>query len=253
MAVKQRLRYWDHERPEWALLSAVSRQMQREASDVVYSARDTFFVPLGSIDDDGWWCIPRPFAQVKRLDIAFDMQNITENIAYTLQCVKYRQDKLDGTPGRTPFEELTNAERWDLLHEKNKEGFTFDIWPSTISACIGIDGLDLLRLDLTNWRYPVGCCRMGHTLLGYLDGNGYNYRHPKRIEIVGMLEREQHICRDMLAHSGKIPLDCVFFVDGQGCTCKVSSPIYCIHVQTIDRPLRKEQAATQSSKCSRKC
>lgn len=219
--------------------------MQRDASDVVYSAKNTFFVPLGSIDDDGWWCIHQPFPQVKRLDIAFDMQDITENIAYTLQCVKYRQDGPDGTSRRTPFEELTNAERWDLLREKNKEGLTFDIWSSTISAWLGIDGLDLLRLDLTNCRYPVGRCRMGQTLLGYLDGNGYSYGHPKRIEIVGMLEREQHICRDMLAHSGKIPLDCVFFVDGQGCTCKVSSPIYRILVRTIDRPLRKEQAATQ--------
>ena len=63
-----------------ALLSVVSRQMQRDASDVVYSAKNRFFVPLGSIDDDGWWCIPRPFPQVKRLDIAFDMQDITENI-----------------------------------------------------------------------------------------------------------------------------------------------------------------------------
>ncbi|KAF6221932.1 hypothetical protein HO133_001900 [Letharia lupina] len=141
VAVKQRLRYWDHERPEWALLSAVSRQTQRDASDVVYSAKNTIFVPLGSIDDDGWWCIPRPFPQVKRLDIAFDMQDITENIAYTLQCVKYRQDGPDGTSRRTLFEELTNAERWDLLHEKNKEGLTFDIWSSKISACIGIDGL----------------------------------------------------------------------------------------------------------------
>lgn len=80
VAGKRRLRYWDHERPEWALLSVVSRQMQRDASDVVYSAKNRFFVPLGSIDDDGWWCIPRPFPQVKRLDIAFDMQDITENI-----------------------------------------------------------------------------------------------------------------------------------------------------------------------------
>ena len=124
------------------------------------------------------------------------------------------------------------------MHEEKEEGLTFDIWPSKISACIGIDGLDLLRLDLTN-------CRLLSYGPYYLDG--YNYGHPKRIEIVGMLEREQHICRDMLAHSGKIPLDCVFFVDGQGCTCKVSSPIYWILVRTIDRPLRKEQAATQKS------
>lgn len=41
-----RLRFpgWRHEPPQWTLLNAVSRQMQREASDVVFSSLNTFFL-----------------------------------------------------------------------------------------------------------------------------------------------------------------------------------------------------------------
>lgn len=184
-----------------ALLSGVSRQMQKEASDVVHSAKNTFIVPLGSIDDC-WW-IPRPFPQVKRLDIGFDMRDMKEDSAYTLDCVKRWHDGPDRTPGATPFEELTNAGRWDLLHEENEEALTCYVWPYKTDACIRINSLDLLRLDLTNCRCPVGCCRLGPTLLGFLDNdNEEGYQYPKRIVIVGILEREENACRDALAQHG---------------------------------------------------
>lgn len=225
-----------------ALLSAVSRQMQKEASDVVYSAKNTFFVPLGSINRDGWWCIPRPFPQVKRLDIAFDMQDVEENSAYTLALVKSWRDRPDRTPGTTPFEELTDAERWDLLHEDKKGALTFDVWPSKTKACMEINNLDLLRVDLTSCRCLVGCCRMGPILLEFLDiDHDEDYRYPKRIEIVGILEREQDACRDALAQYGQVPLDRVFFVDNPGCICNVSPSICHISSQITNMALRKKE------------
>lgn len=223
-----------------ALLSAVSRQMQKEASDVVYSAKNTFFVPLGSMNDDGWWCIPRPFPQVKRLDIAFDMRDVVENSAYTLALVKSRQDGPNRTSGRTPFEELTDAERWYLLHEEKKGLLAFDVWPYKTIACMRISNLDLLRLDLTNCRCLVGCCRMGPDLLESLDiHHDEDYEYPKRIEIVGILEREQQACTDALAQYGQIPLDRVFFVDSPGCTCNVSPSICQMPSRIVEMALRK--------------
>ena len=57
-----------------ALLSAVSRQMQKEASDLVYSAKNTFFVPLGA-DVGEYGPLTPKSPQVKRLDIALDMRD----------------------------------------------------------------------------------------------------------------------------------------------------------------------------------
>ena len=111
-----------------------------------------------------------------------------------------------------------------------------------------ISNLDLLRLDLTNCRCPVGCCRMGPFLLEILDANPQHEDcgYPKRVEILGILEREQHACRDVLAQRSGIPLDRVFFVDNLGCTCKLSPSIYGIPLLVIDRLLRKERAVTAS-------
>lgn len=52
---------------------------------------------------------------------------------------------------------------------------------------MGTISLDLLRFDLTNCRYPVNYCRMGPTLLGFLDDtHDEGYQYPKRIDIVGI-------------------------------------------------------------------
>lgn len=221
--------------------------MQKEASDVVYSAKNAFFVPLGPVDGgDAWWCIPCPFPDLKRLDVSFDVGDNFENTANTLDCVKSWHDRSDRTPGATPFEDLTDVERWDLLHEEKHDGL-FDIWIIKIFAFIDIEDLNLLRLELTNCRCPAGCCRMGLTLLEYSDDTPY-YLYPTRIELVGILERDKCPCKEMLTRHGGMPLDHIFFVDSIGCTCKVSPRICCILVWPIDRTLRKEPAATSSPK-----
>ena len=50
--------------------------------------------------------------------------------------------------------------------------------------------LDLLRLDFTNCRCSVVCCRLGQEVLELFDAT-FPHRHPKRIEIVGALDWEQ--------------------------------------------------------------
>ena len=225
------------------LLSGLCRQMQKEASDVVYSTKNTFFVRGGDVG----WSIPRPFPPLKRLDVNFDMRDIFENSAYTLDCVKSWHDRLDRTPGVTPFEELTDAERWNLLHEEKLEGI-WHVWSTKMSTCTTMNDLDLLRLDLTNCRCPAGCCRMGPHLLGYLEFRP-DYSLPKRIEIVGIIETEKKFCKELLTEGGDIPLDHIFFVDRQGCTCRVSLRICRTLVLTTDNSLRKGQAATPSPKC----
>lgn len=185
---------------------------------MVFSAKNTFFLPRGSIGSAICHCFPRSLLQIKKLDIAFDMQDIKARCLFNFQSVKPTQDT---TPGATPYDELTSAERWHLLHEERNRPFFDYAWASRIYASIRINRLDLLRLNLTDCWCVDGCCRLGLVLLRFLNTSidqGQRPWHPKRIEIVGMLQREQHACRDILAHGGKISLDRVFFVGSPGCT-----------------------------------
>lgn len=113
---------------------------------------------------------------------------------------------------------MTDAERLELLH-RDKRDYVTDIFFTKIDVCLGMESLDLLRMDFSNCRCPIGCCQLGLEMLQGLDElHEPEHWHPKRIEIVGMLEREKRICRDMLAASegrpsGGMTLDRVYFVN----------------------------------------
>ena len=55
------------------------------------------------------------FSQAKELDAAFDIQDLAEDNAYTLNCVKRWQEEPDNTPDEVLFEKLKMAEK---LHEE---------------------------------------------------------------------------------------------------------------------------------------
>ena len=179
------------------------------------------------------------------LDISFDVADIYEDSISTLEFVKDWHDGPDRSPGALPFDQLRRDQRWDLLHEAKVDGLTVDVWPSKVSACMAISNLDLLRLDLSNCRCLAGCCRLSPSLLGTLDDwrneDDDEREYLKRIEVVGILERERDACRDALNDTA-IPLDRVFFVDSRGCTCEVSTSVSRIPVRNAERTPRKDQA-----------
>ena len=64
---------WNHRRPQWSLLSAVSRQMQAEAANIVYSPKNIFVAPLGPFQT--WGPRAEQVFLFKRIDISFDMRD----------------------------------------------------------------------------------------------------------------------------------------------------------------------------------
>ena len=69
---------WQHEQSEWGRLEAISRQMQAEASEIFYSAKNTFFLPaqpgLHYNREDTDYILP---INIKRIDCEFNMDNFT--------------------------------------------------------------------------------------------------------------------------------------------------------------------------------
>lgn len=84
------------------------------------------------------------------------------------------------TPWATPFEEITNAKRWDLYEEK-MEGFTFEVEHSKTSVWIGTNDLDPLRLHFIDRRRQNGCCRTRPVLLESLDDMHYALRYGSQL------------------------------------------------------------------------
>lgn len=174
-AIKARFPKWDFKRPEWAL-RAVNRQMRLEADGIVFSTRNTFFMPLGwqSHYLDLW-------PPVRKLDMAFDMRDFSDSTGMNLAI--YRRDKaaFDAANGEGAFDQLNRNDRWDMLHETQNA----ELIHSWLAWGIPRDqmDLDLLTMDFTNLRCAAGCCRLLPVVEAIHDK--FLHRWPKRIDIVG--------------------------------------------------------------------
>ena len=218
--IHQRFPSWKHPPPQWSLLKGVSRQMQREASDVVYSSQNTFFSPVGAICDEERWFLPARLPPIKKLDCVFDMRDINEASFWTFQHVKEWHDSFNVTPG-IPFESLSSGEKSELLHGSKRQAL-MDDWGDKVNAVLGLE-LDLLRFDLTDCRCPSGCCRLGESVLSLIiHDENTTLKYPKRLEIVGALKTEEEPLRAMTRRCSDILEERLVFIDTPGCFCTVS-------------------------------
>ena len=218
--IRQRFPSWRHASPQWSLLKGVSRQMQREASDVVFSSKNTFFSPLGAICDEEKWFLPNQLPPIKKLDCVFDMRDINEASFWTFQHVKQWHDSFNVTPD-IPFESLSSGEKLELLHGSKRQALMYD-WVDKVKAVFGLE-LELLRFDLTDCRCPAVCCRLGEGVLSLISHDeNTSFEYPKRLEIVGALKTEEKPLRAMLRRCSDLLEERVIFIDTPGCSCTVS-------------------------------
>jgi len=188
---KYRFPSWNFERPQWAL-RAVNRLMRAEAAEVVFSSKNTFFVPLGGVQPGKrrlhMFASKMPWPPIKRLDCAFDMRDNVDDSYCNLWNFNSEKEFYDQDFGEGCFERLTREEKWDIIHEAKVDDL-MEAWQSYVEAIEPMN-LDLLRLDLTDCRCSAGCCRLGRQILETFDYNNSDC-YPSRIEIVGAQEWEE--------------------------------------------------------------
>lgn len=175
----------------------------------VCSGKNTFYLPFGELGQFPDWAYRtmRTIPLVKKLDCAFDMRDVAENSFALVQGLR-AGNRLDAVG--EDFERLSRNDRWELLHRANTFELMY-VWVMKIDAFLALD-LDLLRLDLSNCRCPIGCCRLWKELLENLAFDDTAERYPKRIEIVGAMKEEEDLWRATIRGCSEIPLERVFFV-----------------------------------------
>lgn len=226
-AIKNRFRHWNHERPMWQLLM-VNRQLRAEASAVLYSSRNnTFYFPIGgslrSVSMfsklwNGGRLVPPP---IRKLDCAYDMRDFTDTASNVFEDAKWAYDDDERAPGGLSFEEIPHNERLEFLHRSY--GYKLlGVW-GYMAEVFDKMKLDLLRLDVSNARCTLGCCRYLDEALGVLGdfrlGRG---PYPKRIEILGVLDHEKESLKAYIKDRRIMRKNRYVFVDKPGCTCDVS-------------------------------
>ena len=221
---RNRFSGWNHEKPMWQLLEVNSR-LRAEAGAVLFSQRNnTFYFPIGSEFRENYWgnvtCLIPAFP-IRKLDCAFDMRAFEDTTFSAFKAAKeIYDDPLD--PGDPSFDQLSREERRDFLHDGYYRYDLLGIWDTITEAFCKLD-LDLLRLDISEARCPLGCCRLAEGAVKLLDGFGDSFsRFPKRIEILGALDHEKEKLRTQIENHNPSLKDRCFFVDTPGCTCAVS-------------------------------
>ena len=150
------------------------------------------------------------------------MCDVEENSKDTLEHVKLKHNVLHP---EAPFDNLTSAEKWDLIHERKRDAL-MHVWTSVVDDFLTRD-IELLRVDITDCQYLSGCCRLGVEVMELLDFDGYK-TYPKRIEIVGALARECDEFRAAIEDRNHLSKDCISFVDRPGCICTKESSDGCM-------------------------
>ena len=179
--LRDRFPDWNHEPPGWNLVQGLNRQMQREASDVLYSAKNLFVLPLAYASNRESLVGPLP-PKIKRLDIGFDMRDIDLDRAAALSETK------EYLANRTPPVEVHDLPSQELLAETHEiMDLRMDThWAELIETCLKLD-LDVLHIDLTNCRCPLGCCRKAVYVVFHVEHalkqNGSLCKCPQRIEL----------------------------------------------------------------------
>ena len=207
---RNRFSDWDHEKPMWQLLE-VNSQLRAEAGAVLYSQRNnTFYFPL----EEAFTPIIVP--PIRRLDCAFDMRACEDTAFNVFERAKEDYD-IDLDPGETSFDQLSSTQRMYLVHQE----YHYTLWSvwDDIASAIRQMRLELLRLDITKARCPLGCCRLAEEAVKLLDRSGYP---PERIEILGALDHERGGLRTLIEKRNPDLKGRCFFVEKPGCTCAVS-------------------------------
>ena len=211
---------WQHEQPEWGLLEAISRQMQAEASEIFYSAKNTFFLPaqrgLHYNHEDIEYFFPY---DIKRIDCEFSMEDFTMTHADAYKGVeKMHPFNSQEVPFATwSRDEIQLAIHQTLLNTLHR------YWNRAKLACLSSWALDLWRIDLTDCRCPAGCCRLAPTFAYDLLRETRHDAQHKRFEFRGLSIEERDKLQVMLEENVVTPAYEVFFIDQAGCTCTVSS------------------------------
>lgn len=209
---------------------------------MVYSAKNTFFATLGDVGHDVRWVYSTLISASEKGRLCSPY--VKEHSFDTLTRVQSWHDRPNGSdsPSCTPnmpFETLPAAGRCELLDEQKKANI-MNVWGHKIDAYMA-PNVDLLRLDLTNYRCPSGCCRMGEPVLELLIFNVLpNHVHPQRIEIWEAPKAEHELFRATITLSCQTPLNHVILVDKAGCTCEVSTQALLVksgylHISSIYR------------------
>lgn len=134
-----------------------------------------------------------------------DSSNNYDNL-FTVNIQNYIYDASHGTG---TFERLTSEEKWVLLHGSKVKN-TMEIWLSSVDAILSMS-LDVLILDLTNFRCPAGCCRLGLEALELFEFNTPNC-YPKRIKIICAEDWEQTLMVEAIEDKHHSPKGRIFFV-----------------------------------------
>ncbi|MDI1492805.1 MAG: hypothetical protein OHK93_004588 [Ramalina farinacea] len=190
--------------------------MQAEASEIFYSAKNTFFLPgVGGLhynDENISYVFP---INIKRIDCEFSMEDFTINHADTYEAVK-RMRPFNAQ--QVPFANWSRDEIQLAIHQELCDAI-YSYWHRLKIACLSSWALDLWRIDLTNCRCPVGCCRLGPTFaFDLLRETQHDVEH-KRFEFRGLSNEERDQLRVMLEDNEVTPEYEVFFIDQAGCTC----------------------------------
>ncbi len=92
--------------------------MRAEAAEVVFSSKNTFFVPLGGVQNGRRfsWAPTLPWPEVKRLDCALDMRDDSSNSHDNVLTVNLQKHVYDASHGKGSFERLTSEEKWGWLY-----------------------------------------------------------------------------------------------------------------------------------------
>lgn len=188
--IRERLPHWNHSPPVWGLLKAVSRRMQADAGHVVFSADNTFFLPIGDVmghfaasaesegrGEGGGGVLSR----VRALDCPFDLR----------ECLG---DETDGEGEGGSLYQMAwdwvkrvskyDSQRTVMKHPRSDE-LLLDRWVPRAKILDMLD-LRLLRLDLSGCRCDRGCCRAIYFLLSAIMQGGRNFERLERLEIVGL-------------------------------------------------------------------
>ncbi|KAL8828033.1 MAG: hypothetical protein Q9191_002826 [Dirinaria sp. TL-2023a] len=213
--IKRRFPTWKQKRPEWAV-RAVNRQMRAEAGDIVFSSRNTFFVPNRGSNPScqvGWsyWL---PWPPIRSLDCGFTLCDIPHSHSASISDFAVEKAAYDREFGTGAFESLPHYTKLSILHERKLVGLRSS-WLSLVEAILGSDlPLELLRLDLTDCRCPIGCCWLGLDVATLFDSFSSGW-FPKRTEIIGVPPHEHVDVKNALTEGCHERRKDIFFVDRQ--------------------------------------
>lgn len=211
--IRERVPHWNHSPPVWGLLKAVSHRMQLDASQVVFSASDTFFLPAGETDHFAAVGSGGLLQRVQNLDCAFDRHKPFEDDETILRMAFDLSWRVDKTK---PFWNKTPEQQRMLMHRCG-ETILWDRWLARARVLEKLH-LRLLRLDFSNAHCLHGCCRPVYQFLCSIFEKAHSFPRVERLEIVGPDEIDIRLF--WMNHEDL--QNRVFFVEALSCTCKVS-------------------------------